>query len=65
MVCAVREVDLSMRLAALPVGAARDVFIPLRSKMVISSFNIVVFPVPGPPVIMHKLFVSAACIARS
>ena len=59
-----------MRFAALPVGAASTVLIPLRSRMEISSFNIVVFPVPGPPVIMHRfsfkaVFTAVSCISES
>ena len=42
--------------AALPVGAAKITFFPLSSYISIIFFIIVVFPVPGPPVIIVTLF---------
>ncbi|MPM82034.1 hypothetical protein SDC9_129092 [bioreactor metagenome] len=40
-----------MRFAARPVGAHKAAFIPRREKIPSMHLIIVVFPVPGPPVI--------------
>ena len=53
----------SMRLAALPVGAASAVSRPAKSNIFTSVFMIVVLPVPGPPVIIVMLFARQASIA--
>ena len=42
-------------LAALPVGAATATLSPPSSNIFISTFIMVVLPVPGPPVIMETL----------
>ena len=50
-----------IRMAALPVGAAKAIVVSgCNSNNKMSSFaKVVVLPVPGPPVIMVKLFKSA------
>ena len=45
--------------AALPVGAARSVTLSIASKYLIMKLIMVVFPVPGPPVITATPEVSA------
>ena len=56
-------VDSVILLAALPVGAAKRTFIPLFSYISIIHLIIVVFPVPGPPVIISIPFSKAPNIA--
>ena len=53
-----------MRFAALPVGAQSSKLSPSFSSMVITNCNIVVLPVPGPPVITSAPLVSARRTAR-
>ena len=57
-----------MRLAALPVGAAKIIFLPIDLKMSIIALVIVVFPTPGPPVITLNLekiavFIAEICVS--
>ena len=47
------------RFAALPVGAHKAIVFPMRSIMDIMVFIMVVFPVPGPPVIINMPFMHA------
>ena len=63
IVFASRPVDSVILLAALPVGAAKRTFIPLFSYISIIHLIIVVFPVPGPPVIISIPFSKAPIIA--
>ncbi len=49
-------------LAALPVGAQRAGSLPISSKTLIRVFMTVVFPVPGPPVIIDTPFSRALTI---
>ena len=50
IVLASLPVSSVMRFAALPVGAASSIFRFRFSKRFIIAFNVVVLPVPGPPV---------------
>ena len=50
-------------LAALPVGAHKTAFFLCFLYNSIIVFIIVVFPVPGPPVIIHTLLLFTASIA--
>ncbi len=51
MVLASKLVDSDNLFAALPVGAQRAVSTPMFFKSRIKALTMVVFPVPGPPVI--------------
>ena len=48
-----------MRLAARPVGAARTILLVASENISNIAFVIVVFPVPGPPVMTVILLVMA------
>ena len=51
IVCVSRPVVSPSLLAARPVGAARRIVCPSDSRSLMIIFTVVVFPVPGPPVI--------------
>ena len=59
MVFASRPVASLILLAALPVGAASRMSIPRRPKIVRIALMMVVFPVPGPPVMTMTLLFTA------
>ena len=63
MVFASQAVDSDSRFAALPVGAASAIFIPMESNIRISACTTVVLPVPGPPVRIITPWQSASKIA--
>ena len=52
-----------MRFAARPVGAARYVSSSSSSYMASTALSMVVFPVPGPPVMTSMRFLAARAIA--
>ncbi len=54
-----------MRFAALPVVAANAQACPAPPKILSTAFNIVVLPVPGPPVSTHTRSVTASRTASS
>ena len=60
IVKASRPVCSFILLAALPVGAASFITLSMDSKMSIKTFSVVVFPVPGPPVMTKTpLFIAS------
>ena len=63
MVLASSPVSSLMRLAARPVGAARNTRSPASFNRWIMAFRVVVLPVPGPPVRMRMPCSKAARIA--
>ena len=64
MVLASRPVTSVIRLAARPVGAARDTFSPSPSRRERMPLRVVVLPVPGPPVRMKTGLSIASRMAR-
>ena len=60
MVLASSPVTSLMRLAARPVGAARNTLSPASWSRRMMAFKVVVLPVPGPPVRM-RMPCSKAC----
>ncbi len=63
MVFASYPVASVIRLAARPVGAARRISISSSSKYRIIVLMVVVFPVPGPPVIIRRPLFTASATA--
>ena len=63
MVLASFPVHSERRFAALPVGAQRAIFMFLAVRMVIRLFTRVVFPTPGPPVMVSIFEFKAFCMA--
>jgi len=59
IVCASYPLVSAIRFAARPVGAARRISRPSISKYLIMVLIVVVFPVPGPPVITINPFKTA------
>ena len=73
MVDAGSPVDSASFLAALPVGASKAIWLEISSGLrlwiliynLVMAFMMVVFPVPGPPVIMEIRFSKAFLIASN
>ncbi len=64
MVLASFSVASLSRFAALPVGADKSTLLPHFSKTSTTAFTMVVFPVPGPPV-MTNIFLSRLSLMAS
>src|SRR5665647_3744316 len=63
MVFASWPVASLIRFAALPVGAASNNLTPILTKIFRMALTMVVFPVPGPPVMIKTLSVTARLTA--
>ena len=61
---AARELASARRLAALPVGESSKYATPRCSSSATSTRTLVVFPTPGPPLMIETWELSAVAIAR-